>query len=83
MSVPSPTPARRLDARVPFLLVNVIGGVSVLGSYAWGIATHPETAGDLWGSIPASVIPLYTGCMPFKNLEGHCTQWQPRASTSP
>jgi hypothetical protein len=58
-------PARRLDARVPFLLVNVIGGISVLGSYAWGIATHPETAGGLWGSIPPSVVPLYTGCMPF------------------
>ena len=37
----------------------------MLGSYAWGIVTHPETAGDLWGTIPSAVIPLYTGCMPF------------------
>ncbi len=60
----APTP-RRLDARAPFLAVNVVGGISVLGSYAHGIATHPETAGDLWGTIPAAVVPLYTGCMPF------------------
>ena len=50
---------------ISITLVNIVGGVAVLGSYAWGIATHPETAGDLWGTIPEAVIPLYTGCMPF------------------
>jgi len=57
--------ATTVDTRVPFLLVNVIGGVAVLGSYAWGIATHPESAGALWGTLPDAVIPFYTGCMPF------------------
>lgn len=58
-------PSFRTDARLPFLLINLVGGVAVLGSYAWGLTTHQETVGDLWGSIPEAVIPLYTGCMPF------------------
>ena len=57
--------SQRTDARLPFLIINVVGGVAVLGSYAHGIATHPETAGQLWGSLPEAAVPFYTGCMPF------------------
>jgi hypothetical protein len=40
--------------------INVIGGVAVLGSYAWGFAAHPETVGALWGGVPETLRPLYT-----------------------
>lgn len=43
--------------------INVIGGVAVLGSYAYGIATHPETAGQVWGGVPEWLKPYYTVSM--------------------
>lgn len=43
--------------------INVIGGVAVLGSYALGIWTHPETAGDVWGGVPEWLRPSYTVSM--------------------
>ncbi len=43
--------------------INVIGGLAVLGSYAWGIATHPGSAGDVWGGVPAGLQPVYTVSM--------------------
>ena len=42
--------------------LNVIGGVAVLGSYAHGIATHPNP-GAVWGGVPASLQPVYTVSM--------------------
>ena len=44
------------------LLINVLGGIAVLGSYAWGIATHPDP-GVVWGGVPESLQPLYTVSM--------------------
>lgn len=43
--------------------INVVGGVAVLGSYAYGLATHPETAGDVWGGVPEWLKPYYTVSM--------------------
>jgi hypothetical protein len=51
-------PARRL-----FAAINVLGGVAVLGSYALGIATHPDTRGEVWGGVPQGLRPLYTVSM--------------------
>ncbi len=45
-------------------VVNVLGGVGVLGSYAWGILTQDDPS-RLWGSIPEGVRPIYSMCMPF------------------
>jgi len=42
------------------LWLNVIGGLAVLGSYAHGIATHPESRGALWGGVPAALQPAYS-----------------------
>lgn len=47
-------PARRL-----YLLLNLVGGPAVLGSYAWGIATHDEPGKTLWGQVPVAIVPLY------------------------
>jgi len=52
-------PQRRI-----LLAINVVGGVAVLGSYAHGIATHPEPAAALWGGVPEGLrSPLYQVCM--------------------
>lgn len=46
--------------RIIFLIVNVVGGVAVLGSYAYGLLTEAALRGRLWGSIPEAWRPLYT-----------------------
>jgi hypothetical protein len=51
-------PQRRL-----FLVLNLVGGVAVLGSYAHGIMTHPSPGAALWGSVPVAIQPLYTVSM--------------------
>jgi hypothetical protein len=51
-------PQRRL-----FLILNLVGGPLVLGSYAHGIATHPDPGAALWGSVPAAIQPLYNVSM--------------------
>ena len=42
------------------ILVNVIGGIAVLGSYAYCISRYPEQVGDFWGDVPNALRPLYT-----------------------
>jgi hypothetical protein len=49
--------------RARFAAVQVIGGLSVLGSYAIGARDWPNQLAGLWGAIPESVIPVYTLCM--------------------
>ena len=45
-------------------VVNVLGGVGVLGSYAWGLLTQDDPS-RLWGTIPEAARPIYSLCMPF------------------
>lgn len=53
-----------VDAQRQLMLaLNLVGGVAVLGSYAHGLLTHPETRGALWGDVPASLVPVYTVSM--------------------
>jgi hypothetical protein len=42
-----------------WLAINVVGGVAVLGSYAHGLVTHPETRIALWGAIPEELKAVY------------------------
>jgi hypothetical protein len=42
------------------LILNILGGIAVLGSYALGIALHPGTSSQVWGGVPESIRPLYT-----------------------
>ena len=44
-------------------LINLIGGMAVLSSYAVGLATHPGASQVLWGGVPESIRPLYTASM--------------------
>jgi len=45
------------------LLINIIGGVAVLGSYAFGIMTHSNASQVLWGDVPETIRPVYTANM--------------------
>jgi len=51
-------PQRRVTA-----ILNVLGGVAVLGSYAHGFVTHPDDANGLWGGVPIEIRPFYTMSM--------------------
>jgi hypothetical protein len=45
---------------VRLALLNVAGGLAVLGSYVWGFALAPELRTGLWGGVPESLRGLYT-----------------------
>ena len=46
-----------------FLLINLIGGTTVLASYVYGLSTQVELRGLLWGHVPEIIRPYYTICM--------------------
>jgi hypothetical protein len=46
-------------------LINVVGGILVLGSYAHGLVTHPANRDAIWGGVPEAIKPLYTANMLF------------------
>ena len=46
--------------RIIFFIVNVVGGIAVLGSYAHGLLTEVALRPKLWGGIPEAWRPLYT-----------------------
>jgi hypothetical protein len=46
--------------RRSLLILNVLGGIAVLGSYVLGIASHPNAGSQVWGGVPESIRPLYT-----------------------
>ncbi len=45
--------------RSGMLLLNLVGGVAVLGSYAWCISSYPRP-GEFWGGVPDGLRPVYT-----------------------
>ena len=49
--------------QVILLLINILGGVAVIGSYVLGIATHQNGSVALWGGVPASARSVYTASM--------------------
>lgn len=42
------------------VIINIVGGFAVLGSYAWCIFGFPEIAVKAWGGVPADLRPVYT-----------------------
>lgn len=48
--------------------INLLGGLSVIGSYILGLAAHPGQADLLWGGVPASLRPIITANMPLAAL---------------
>ncbi len=54
-----------MNSRTLFLLLNVIGGMAVLGSYAWGIGLFPELREAFWGGVPEGLRGVYSINMIF------------------
>ena len=46
--------------RIIFFIVNVVGGIAVLGSYTHGLLTEVALRPKLWGGVPETWRPLYT-----------------------
>ncbi|MEI6890394.1 MAG: hypothetical protein ACOYNU_12665 [Bacteroidales bacterium] len=42
------------------LLINLVGGGCVIGSYIQGFVSHPGNSEALWGNVPSSLLPFYT-----------------------
>jgi hypothetical protein len=42
------------------VLINLIGGVAVLGTYVYYLASNPATRSNLWGNVPEALRPAYT-----------------------
>ncbi len=41
-------------------LLNVLGGIAVIGSYLYAFSYSAELRGGLWGGVPTGMQPLYT-----------------------
>ena len=41
-------------------LLNALGGIAVLGSYAYAFSYSSELRTGLWGGVPESLQPIYT-----------------------
>ena len=50
-------------AKKQWLAINILGGVAVLGSYAQGLLTHPDTRNLLWGDVPEPLREVYNVTM--------------------
>ena len=46
-----------MSASNVFFLVNLIGGIAVLGGYAYYLAVNPEHRAFLWGGVPGEWQP--------------------------
>jgi hypothetical protein len=45
------------------VFINLLGGLAVLGSYAYCLAANPATRMNLWGNVPEALRPAYTVSM--------------------
>ena len=41
------------------LIINIIGGIAVIGSYIFGIKAQSSGANALWGGVPPNIRPVY------------------------
>lgn len=49
-----------VSQQIILLVINVIGGIAVIGSYILGLHNAgPNAANALWGGIPAGIRPVY------------------------
>jgi hypothetical protein len=45
------------------LIINIIGGAAVIGSYIFGLNAQEGGANVLWGGVPVNIRPVYTVSM--------------------
>ncbi len=49
-----------ISARISLILIHILGGISVLASYALWLFVLSFDEAALWGDVPAALQPLYT-----------------------
>ncbi|MBN1189508.1 MAG: hypothetical protein JXA46_07140 [Dehalococcoidales bacterium] len=49
--------------QIVLLVLNVIGGAAVIGSYIYGLSGQGGGANVLWGGVPTGIRPVYTVSM--------------------
>jgi hypothetical protein len=49
--------------RFRVLIINLLGGMTVIGSYILEIKTHPGQVEALWGGVPIWIQPVYSANM--------------------
>jgi hypothetical protein len=45
--------------QIVLLIINVIGGIAVIGSYIYGLTAQSGGANVLWGGVPENIRPVY------------------------
>lgn len=45
--------------KTTLLLINLLGGIAVIGSYVLGLRAHPGQTEALWGGVPTGIRPFY------------------------
>lgn len=45
------------------MVIILLGGLAVIGSYVFGILAYPDDADALWGGVPEAMLPFYTANM--------------------
>jgi len=45
--------------QIILLVINIIGGAAVIGSYVFGLNAQQDGANILWGGVPGSIRPIY------------------------
>ena len=41
------------------LVINIVGGAAVIGSYIFGLNAQSGGANVLWGGVPGNIKPIY------------------------
>jgi hypothetical protein len=49
--------------QIILLVINIIGGAAVIGSYIFGLRGQSGGANVLWGGVPENIRPVYTVSM--------------------
>lgn len=49
--------------QIILLIINILGGIAVIGSYILGLGGQSGGANVLWGGVPAGIRPVYFGSM--------------------
>lgn len=61
-----------MSAKMVFALVNIVGGVVVLGGYIWCLGSFPEHREALWGGVHGNLRSIFTLSM-FPAAAGYLT----------
>jgi|TARA_B100001142_G_scaffold219604_1_gene217798 hypothetical protein len=60
-----------MRVQTQFLLINIFGGIAVLGGYVIALINNPETRNELWGGVPENLRLWITAFM-FISAFGYC-----------